>query len=36
MTPCALMRPDLEPHPFTLIVVIISPLPANESFPEAA
>ena len=36
MTPCALLRPDLEPHPFKIIVVIISPAPANELFPEAA
>lgn len=36
MTPCALTRPDLEPHPFKIIVVIISPEPANQPFPEAA
>ena len=36
MTLCALTRPDLEPHLFTLIVVLVSPRPANESFPEAA
>lgn len=36
MTPCALIRPDLEPHRFTLIVVLVSPRPANEPFPEAA
>lgn len=36
MTLCALTRPDIESHPFTLIVVIISPEPANEPFPEAA
>jgi hypothetical protein len=36
MTLCALTRPDLEPRPFTLIVVLVSPHPANELFPEAA
>ena len=36
MTLCALTRPDLEPHIFTLIVVLVSPHPANEPFPDAA